>query len=60
MSEENLEIVRRSLELYNALGRTGDAFVDPEGVGPRALVAGSPPVLNFTNVLGYLTRWGMG
>jgi ketosteroid isomerase-like protein len=35
MSEENVEIVRRCVAIYNALGRTGDAFVDPEEVAPE-------------------------
>ena len=35
MSEENVEIVKRSFDLFNALGTTGDAFVDPEVVAPE-------------------------
>ena len=34
MSQETVELVRRSLELYNALGVTSDEFVDPEEVAP--------------------------
>jgi ketosteroid isomerase-like protein len=30
----NVELVRRSYEMVNAIGRTGDAFVDPEEVAP--------------------------
>jgi len=35
MSQESVELVRRSLELYNALGETSDTFVDPEEVAPE-------------------------
>jgi ketosteroid isomerase-like protein len=35
VSEENVEIVKRSVDLYNALGRTGEAFVDPEELAPE-------------------------
>ena len=34
MSQENVEVVRRSYESYNAIGRSGDRFVDPEEVAP--------------------------
>jgi ketosteroid isomerase-like protein len=34
MSEENLALVRRTYEVINAIGRTGDAFVDPEEIAP--------------------------
>jgi ketosteroid isomerase-like protein len=34
MSRENVEIVRRSYEAYNAMGRTGSEFVDPEHIAP--------------------------
>ena len=35
MSQENVELVRRSYEVFNAVGRTGDEFVDPEDVAPK-------------------------
>jgi ketosteroid isomerase-like protein len=34
MSEENVALVRRNYELINAIGRTGNDFVDPEQVAP--------------------------
>jgi ketosteroid isomerase-like protein len=34
VSEENLALVRRNYEAINALGRTGDEFVDPEELAP--------------------------
>jgi ketosteroid isomerase-like protein len=34
MSRENVEIVRRNYEVVNAIGRTGDEFVDPEELAP--------------------------
>ena len=34
MSEDNVELVRRSYELINTMGRTSEAFVDPEEVDP--------------------------
>jgi ketosteroid isomerase-like protein len=35
MSSENVEVVRRSYEVVNALGETGSEFVDPEEVAPE-------------------------
>jgi ketosteroid isomerase-like protein len=34
MSEENVEIVRRTYEVMNSIGRTGEDFVDPEKLAP--------------------------
>jgi ketosteroid isomerase-like protein len=34
MSEEYVALVRRNYELINAIGRTGDEFVDPEELAP--------------------------
>jgi hypothetical protein len=34
MSEENVALVRRIYEVINAVGRTGDEFVDPEELAP--------------------------
>jgi ketosteroid isomerase-like protein len=34
VSEENVSVVRRNYELINAVGRTGDEFVDPEEFAP--------------------------
>jgi ketosteroid isomerase-like protein len=34
MSQENLELVRRSYEVINAIGKTGSEFVDPEQLAP--------------------------
>jgi ketosteroid isomerase-like protein len=34
MSQENVEIVRRNYEVINAIGRTGNKFIDPEDVAP--------------------------
>jgi hypothetical protein len=34
VSQERIELVRRSYELFNAIGRTGPEFVDPEDVAP--------------------------
>jgi hypothetical protein len=34
MSQENVEIVRRTYEVINSIGRTGHEFVDPEGFAP--------------------------
>jgi ketosteroid isomerase-like protein len=34
VSEENLALVRRNYEVINAVGRTGDEFVDPEVLAP--------------------------
>jgi ketosteroid isomerase-like protein len=36
MSAENVAVVRRNYELINAVGRTSEAFVDPEEVDPEA------------------------
>jgi hypothetical protein len=30
MSEDTVALVRRNYEVINAIGRTGDEFVDPE------------------------------
>lgn len=35
MSEANVELVRRCYEMINAIGRTGDEFVDPEVIAPE-------------------------
>jgi len=35
MSEENVALVRRTYELINAIGRTGEEFVDPEELAPE-------------------------
>ena len=35
MSEENVELVRRTYEVINAVGRTADTFVDPETLDPE-------------------------
>jgi hypothetical protein len=34
MASENVELVRRSYDLLNSLGRTGPEFLDPEDVAP--------------------------
>jgi ketosteroid isomerase-like protein len=34
VSEENIALVRRNYEVVNAIGRTGDEFVDPEEIAP--------------------------
>jgi ketosteroid isomerase-like protein len=34
MSEENIALVRRTYEVINSIGRTGDESVDPEEVAP--------------------------
>jgi ketosteroid isomerase-like protein len=34
VSEENIALVRRSYEVINAIGRTGEEFVDPEEIAP--------------------------
>ena len=34
MSNDNVELVRRLYEVINAMGRTGDEFVDPEEFAP--------------------------
>jgi ketosteroid isomerase-like protein len=34
VSEENIALVRRSYEVVNAVGRTGEEFVDPEELAP--------------------------
>ena len=34
MSEENVAVVRRNYEVVNAIGRTGEEFVDPEEFAP--------------------------
>jgi ketosteroid isomerase-like protein len=44
MSQENVAIVQRSYEMYNALGRTGEAFVDPEEVASEVWSLLSPDV----------------
>jgi ketosteroid isomerase-like protein len=44
MSQESVELVRRSLELYNALGETSDTFVDPEEVAPEVWSRLAPDV----------------
>ena len=35
MSEENVALVRRAYELFNAVGRTGEEFIDPESLAPE-------------------------
>src|SRR5437763_1796571 len=35
MSEENVVLVRRAYELFNAVGRTGDEFIDPKSLAPE-------------------------
>ena len=35
MSQENVELVRRSYEVLNAVGRTGNEFGDREDVAPK-------------------------
>jgi ketosteroid isomerase-like protein len=35
VSEENVAIVRRNYEVVNAIGRTGEEFVDPEKFAPE-------------------------
>jgi hypothetical protein len=35
MSEENVALIRQAYELFNAVGRTGEEFVDPESVAPE-------------------------
>jgi ketosteroid isomerase-like protein len=35
MSEEYVELVRRTYEVINAVGRTSEAFVDPEALNPE-------------------------
>lgn len=42
MSEQNLELVRRSFEAINMMGRTGEEFVDPEVVAPEAWAGLAP------------------
>jgi ketosteroid isomerase-like protein len=34
VSEENIALVRRNYEVINAIGRTGEEFVDPEELAP--------------------------
>ena len=34
MAERDVELLRRIYELINAIGRTGDEFVDPESIAP--------------------------
>jgi hypothetical protein len=34
MSRENVELVRRTYEVINSIGRTGHGFVDPADVAP--------------------------
>jgi hypothetical protein len=34
MSQENVELVRRTYEVINAIGRTDSQFVDPEELAP--------------------------
>jgi ketosteroid isomerase-like protein len=34
MTSENVALVRRTYEVINAIGRTGDEFVDPEELAP--------------------------
>jgi ketosteroid isomerase-like protein len=34
VAEENVALVRRTYEVINAIGRTGDQFVDPEEMAP--------------------------
>jgi len=34
VSEENVAVVRRNYEVVNAIGRTGEEFVDPEEFAP--------------------------
>jgi ketosteroid isomerase-like protein len=42
MSAETLELVRRSYEVINSIGRTGDEFVDPQEIA-RELWEGVTP-----------------
>jgi hypothetical protein len=35
VSRENVELVRRTYEVIDAIGRTGSEFVDPEDVAPE-------------------------
>jgi ketosteroid isomerase-like protein len=44
MSQENVELVRRSYESYNALSRSGAEFVDPEAVAPDLWARLAPDV----------------
>jgi ketosteroid isomerase-like protein len=48
MSEENVALVRRTYEVINAIGRTGEEFVDPEEVAPD-LWAGLAPDFELHN-----------
>jgi ketosteroid isomerase-like protein len=34
MSQENVELVRRTYEVINSIGRTGHGFIDPADVAP--------------------------
>jgi ketosteroid isomerase-like protein len=42
MSEENVALVRRNYEVINAIGRTGDEFVDPEELAPELWASLAP------------------
>ena len=35
MSAENVALIREAYDLFNAVGRTGEDFVDPESVAPE-------------------------
>jgi ketosteroid isomerase-like protein len=42
MSEGNIDLVRRTYEVINSIGRTGAEFVDPEDVAPDLWARLSP------------------
>jgi ketosteroid isomerase-like protein len=44
VSEENVALVRRNYEVINAVGRTGDEFVDPEELAPDLWASLAPDV----------------
>ena len=44
MSEENVALLRRIYEMINAIGRTGDEFVDPEELAPDLWASLAPDV----------------
>jgi len=44
VSEENVALVRRNYEVVNAIGRTGDEFVDPEDLAPDLWASLAPDI----------------
>jgi ketosteroid isomerase-like protein len=44
VSEENVALVRRNYEVVNAIGRTGEEFVDPEELAPDLWASLAPDI----------------